>query len=230
MWRLIFYKIILCLFLILPFKASNALDEYSILTAPLGHCTAPTSAQMSRAMSDALSTAFGSISLRDSWDCFQSMMGGAWDGSVGVITDGINCVAHPITCATKVSEAISKMISFFSDFVSESQRIWGSLSNLPASEQQELLCSIFGTLLPSIIAAIISGGGGSARLAAILTTLKTKVAMIASVLSRVAGLPVRLLGQLSQRTLVNMNYLAGRVNGDELVRRLSPQNLARVCR
>ncbi|MBT6326168.1 MAG: hypothetical protein HOJ35_09370, partial [Bdellovibrionales bacterium] len=92
------------------------------------------------------SAIINTVSLNASMDCITDIMKGVWDSTGGLVASAGRCVWSPTVCYQKAKEGFSNMKSFFSNLERELKKVWGAIGELPPDDQQELLCSLFGSI------------------------------------------------------------------------------------
>ena len=192
-------------------------NSFALPVNDLRFCPPP---NMGNTTSITSSTIINTLNLNASLDCLADIMEGVWDATGGLVASAGECVWSPTVCYQKAKEGFSNMKSFFSNIERELKKVWGAIGELPPSDQQELLCSLFGSIGTDVLIAVFTAGAGGAKLAATLSRLSARILLIAKMVQSYAGVPLKILGELNRHVLKSMDRLFDLGFGRELSRGL----------
>lgn len=155
------------------------------------------------------------------WACVVGIFKGAWEATGGVVVGVGECVWSPIECAEGAKKAFNNAYNFFQDVTKSFNKVFDTISNMSTQDKADLICSIIGGVGIDVLIAVLTVGAGSAKVAATLGKLGVKIAILAELLKRFTGLPMRILGKLSDATIDKIKLLMNLGYKDDIVRSMA---------
>ena len=212
---------ILILFIISAFLCST--DNHALPVHDIIYCPGPRPVSgPSRYTPIQRATSAGSyLSFSSLLDCGGGLLEGVWDATGGLVSDITKCVGSIIQCASRVRETAGQLRKFFAEISTEINKMSKALSQLPSNDARDLVCTLAGTIGADIAITVLTAGTGSAKLAASIAMFTAKLTRIIAIIKNYAGLPIKLIAELSENTLKKLDEIVRMGYGDDIKRSLT---------
>jgi hypothetical protein len=199
----------LILLITLNIFSHQAFSQTQIPTS-IEQCMAPASTDpLPKSIAGQLTTFAVDTVVQQIWPCIVGVLQGAWDATGGLVSSAANCVLHPIQCANQAADAFRNGYQFLTNIVTELQKVGSALSHLKTDELIQLVCAVVGEIGTDILMAVLTVGAASGKLGLTVAKIVTKILKIAEVVKKFAGIPVRVLGKLTDDVLDKLEHLVG---------------------
>jgi hypothetical protein len=159
-------------------------------------------------------------------DCLLNILNGVWDATAGLAETAWDCLWAPIDCAESGIKAVKNAYHFISNLSEELNKVWSSLKNMTGPQIAELVCGLVGEIGTDVLLAILTGGAASGKLGLTVAKVVLKMQKLGKILGHVVGLPLKILREVSDEVLDNLNLILKRGDKDALVRQLKGSGCA----
>ncbi len=136
-------------------------------------------------------------------DCILQVGDGALDAVKGIG----GCAIHPIDCLESTVDKVKNAYHFITNIVTELTKMWKAIAGLTGQQIRDLVCTTVGEIGTDVIIGIVTLGAASGKLGATIASITLKIQRIASLIQEGIGLPIKLLGKLSEATIDRMKLL-----------------------
>jgi len=180
-------------------------------------CTYAEAETISQKFTGALNDVSKNAILSAAKDCLLSVLDGVWNATGGLAESAWDCITSPIDCAESGIESIKGAYHFITNLSSELNKMWTSLKEIPGDELADFICGIVGELGTDVLLGILTAGAGSAKLALTISKVTMKIAKIAKILGKLSGVSLKVLREVSDSVLDQLQKIVNK--GDKALLR-----------